>query len=437
MKSKLILSVGLLLITLNQCSITIGNSDLNVVPAETDRITSQLPASGVYQGCWDAITHFDFDYINRHEVTKVERDFVCGLQSMIAGDFDEAEKLFWNIFTSSRDSLMRKQCAIVLQALLNYAYKWDKLVELDRQLPGGLDEENSMAFARAFQSVPPERITFPDKPVVLPTDLSISGVPIIEVTVNGRKQKFWIDTGAEMTVLASDVARKCGITEFQQDIAKLGTATEIMVESWPGVIPELKIGELTIEHHPAIVIDKKDLEVRLFKLIKLIKIDGILGWNAIMQLQLEIDYQNGLTTIQKPVTNPSPVPNFHYAGVPFLSLSDTSGTPFYFFLDTGANRTGLYEPALGKVDTLLSSRKTALVGGAGGTQKIEHIQLPQQSFLLGRHRLNFKNIGIHGDCEYYFFHYGGVIGSDIARFGTLVLDFKNGRCELKLSEEKP
>lgn len=433
MKSKLTLLVGFILITLSQCAVKLSNSALNVVQIEADRITLQPPTDD-YRNFWDAVKHFDFDYINRHEVTATERDFVRGLHLMIAGSFDEAEELYWDIFTGSRDSLMRKNCAVILQALLNYTYQWGKIVELDGQLPGGLDEENTVTFARVFQSAPPERIVFPGTPVVLPIDLSISGVPVITVTVNGKKQKFWIDTGAEMTVLASDVARKCGIAEFKHDIAKLRTATEIMVESWPGVISELKIGDLTIENHPAIVIDKKDLEVRLFKMIKLVKIDGILGWNAIMQLHLEIDYQNGVTTIQKPAINPSPAPNFHYAGVPFLSLSDTSGTPFYFFLDTGANRSSLYQPALSKVDTLQASRETSLVGGAGGTQKIEHVQLTNQSFLLDRHRINFDNISVHGDGEHYFFHYDGVIGSDIAKFGVFVLDFQNGRCELILPE---
>jgi len=422
-----------ILIAASNCSINVGTVNLDVVPVEEPHTVQATPVSD-YDDYWNAIQHFDFDYINRYDVSEEQRNFVRGLELSINGEYDDAKELFSTLFVNSNDSLRRENIAEVLQELLTYDYEWEKLIELDSQLPNGLDEDNTIAFARAFQSSPPEQYYFPLKPVVLPTKLSISGVPIIEVMVNGVKQKFWIDTGAEMTVLASDIARKCAVTEFKDDVAELGTSTDIMVESWPGVINELRIGELTIENHPTIIIDKKDLEIKLFKLIKIIKIDGILGWNAIMNLHLEIDYKNGLTTIKRPETVFNPERNFHFVCVPFLSLTDTLGTPFNFYFDTGANKTKLFRPGLLKVDTSNATTKSAIIGGAGGTRKVTTTVLPTQSFILGKHRLNFNKIGAHGDGKEYFFYFDGIIGSDIAKTGTLILDFQNGRCELKLAE---
>ncbi|MBN2601390.1 MAG: aspartyl protease family protein [Candidatus Marinimicrobia bacterium] len=424
--------IGILIVVTN-CSININTKDLNVVPLETD-IPMQFTVPDNYHDFWNAIQHFDFDYINRYKVTDEQLNFVCGLELMITGNFDDATELFSTLFLSTDDSLMKENIATVLQALLSYDYKWDKLIELDSQLPAGLDEENTIAFARAFNTMPQERIIFPDKPVALPTKLSISGVPIIEVTVNGKKQKFWIDTGAEMSVLASDIARKCRVSEFRGELVQMGTSTEIVIDSWPGVIEELQIGDITIENHPIIVIDEKNLEFRLFKIFKLIGIDGILGWNAIMNLSMEIDFKNGLTTIKKPEKDFNPEPNFHFVGVPFLSLTDTLGTPFHFFFDTGANKSSLCEPSLLKVDTLHAIQSKSIVGGAGGSQTIKHIKLPRQAFVLGQNCLNFGNIDVHGDGEYYFLFFDGIIGSDIAKSGTLILDFQNGRCELELPD---
>ena len=422
-----------ILIAVTGCSININTKDLNVVPLETD-IPKQSAVIDNYHEFWSAIQHFDFDYINRYEVSDIEQNFVRGLELVMDGNYEDAEELYLTLFQSSDDSLFKENVAEILQSLLAYHSDWEALIMLDSQLPNGLDDQNTIGFARAFQKTDAERYHFPDNIVELPIELSISGVPMVEVLVNGKKQKFWIDTGAEMSVLSSDFAEFCGVENLSEDKIVLGTSTEHTVESWPGIIKELRIGDLTVNNHPVIIIDKKNLEFKLFKIIRLLKIDGIIGWNAIRNLHMEIDYKNGSTTIKKPEKDFNPEPNFHYAGVPFLSLTDTLGIPFHFFFDTGANKTSLYEPALIKVDTTEISHNRAIVGGAGGTQKIKQIVIPEVSLVLGNHRLNFGSMDIHGDGKHDFFYYDGVLGSDIAKFGTLILDFQNGRCELILPE---
>ena len=418
-----------LLVFLSGCSVSISRK-VDILPVEQDIITQPEPRF-TYDNYWDAVQHFDFDYINRNKVNEEQRNFVRALKLSMEGKYEDAEELLSNLFQQSSDSLMRENIAQVLSELMTYNNEWERLVDLDRRLPQGLDSLNTIAFARVFQSLPPENYNYPKDAIILPTKLSISGTPVIEVMVNGKKQKFWIDTGAEMTVLASDIAKECNVREFKDDIIKVGTSTDIMIDTWPGVINELKIGGLTIENHPTIIIDKKDLEFKIFKLIRILKIDGILGWNAIMNMHLEIDYKNGQTTIRKPEPSFNPDRNFHFISVPFLSLTDTLGTPFHFFLDTGSNATGLFKSSLTKLDTSNATNKTAIVGGAGGARKIRQTELYQQAFILGSHRLNFDKIPAHGEGKVYLMYFDGIIGSDVARNGTLILDFRNGRCELK------
>lgn len=418
-----------LLVFLSGCSVSISR-EVDILPVEQDIITQPEPRF-TYDNYWDAVQHFDFDYINRNKVNEEQRNFVRALKLSMEGKYEDAEELLSNLFQQSSHSLMLENIAQVLSELMTYNDEWERLVDLDRQLPQGLDSLNTIAFARVFQSLPPENYNYPKDAIILPTKLSISGTPVIEVMVNGKKQKFWIDTGAEMTVLASDIAKECNVREFKDDIIKVGTSTDIMIDTWPGIINELKIGGLTIENHPTIIIDKKDLEFKIFKLIRILKIDGILGWNAITNMHLEIDYKNGQTTIRKPEPSFNPDRNFHFISVPFLSLTDTLGTPFHFFLDTGSNATGLFKSSLTKLDTSNATNKTAIVGGAGGGRKIRQTELYQQAFILGSHRLNFDKIHAHGEGKVYLMYFDGIIGSDVARNGTLILDFRNGLCELK------
>ena len=216
--------------------------------------------------------------------------------------------------------------------------------------------------------------------------------------------------------------------------SKVGTATDKKINLLPGMIEELKIGQLVFENHPVFIIRKADLEFRIFKIFKLLKIDGILGWNAIQNLNLEIDYAQNALKIQKPGIKAYPIRNFHFLTQPFVTLSDTNGTPLRFFLDTGANKTSLYAPAFAIFDTSSARKSRAMVGGAGGMQKITQLELKDQSLILGDTRIDFALIdgkSALGDAEKGFIYYDGILGSDIAKDGILTLDFQNGWCELK------
>lgn len=430
---KILLIAGLFFLA--DCSININSGSLEVIPQE-EKIITRASKPQDYQDYWQAIRHFDFDYINRNEVIAEKHDFVNGLQLMINGRSDTSAQIFEGIIENTSDSLVQTYCADILKWHYTYANRWDRLVEIDSQLPAGLDQDNSIEFVKAFQEAPKEVYHYPEKPCIIPTELSVSGSPVIEVVINGHKQHFWIDTGAELTVISSEIAQTCGIEALHEEDTMIGTSTDINVGTRPAVIRELKIGDLTIENHPAWIIDKKDLEIKLFKIIKIIKIDGIIGWNLIQNLHLEIDYKNLTTTIKKPEPVEVAQRNFHFVCVPFISMTDTLGNPFKFFLDTGANSTYLYQPGIAKIDTRDAKTSRAIIGGAGGTQKIEQFQIPNEAFILSNYRINFKTIDGHGDGDNYFFYFDGCAGSDLFKNGTLVLDFRNGQCELRLNGKR-
>jgi len=80
-------SSPVLLIFWAACSININTGSLEVVPQE-EKIIARTPKPQSYQDYWQAIRHFDFDYIKRNEATAEQRDFINGLQLMIAGRSD-------------------------------------------------------------------------------------------------------------------------------------------------------------------------------------------------------------------------------------------------------------------------------------------------------------------------------------------------------------
>lgn len=432
MHRKLLLIVWSLLLILSGCSISVGTGSLTITPV-VEPVAIQ-PVAPNYDDYWMAMRHFDFDYVDRNEVGTEYREFTRGLRLLMDDETAEAETLFMTLFESTEDTLLRWHSAEILQVIYTRQDKWNELVALNAHAPRGFDENNTVIMAAAFATAQPEKYHFPEKPVVLPTKLSISGTPMVEVTVNGVRKRFWIDTGAEMTVLSSDFAEECGVNVIGTEAAKVGTSTDIMIDMKPGVIKDFRVGDLQIENHPVIILEKKDLEVRLFKLIRIVKLDGIIGWNAIRNLEMILDYKNLTTTIRQPEKHPYNVRNFHFVVQPIVSLTDTLGKPLYFFLDTGANSTSLFEPALLKIDTTKAKSGKAFVGGAGGTQRYQTTEIPELSIILGQHRLNFQKLSSHGNGENGFFYLDGMLGSDVAKNGALILDFQNGRCDLKMPE---
>lgn len=424
--------IGIFLILWSGCAVSVGSGGLDI--QSVDDLPVIQPMVSNYDDYWDAMRHFDFGYVDRNEVNPEYQEFASGLQLLMEDNISEAEPLFSRLFEATEDSLLHLHAAEILEVIYTHQDKWNELVELYTRMPEKFDESNNMIMAIAYAQSQPENYHFPANPIVLPTQLSISGVPMVEVSVNGVSKKFWIDTGAERTVLSSEIAQKCGVDKIGTETAKVGTATDIKIDMWPGIIENFRIGDLQIENHPVIILNKKDLEVRLFKLLRILKVDGIIGWNAIRNLQMGIDYKNLKTTIQKPEKRPAETRNLHFVTQPLVSLTDTLGRPLYFFLDTGANSTAFYEPALLKVDTTQAKTGKSLIGGAGGAQVYHTKEIPQVAFVLGNHRLDYKLMTTRGDGESGFFFFDGVLGSDIAKERTLILDFQNGRCELKTAQ---
>lgn len=424
----IILSLGII----SCISISTGKSDLQF--HELDKVAIHKVEARQRADYWDAMQKLNFVFSEQLADSSEQDQFSNALQLMLAGDYQTSSVILEHLVDTSSDSLFIKHSGVLLTGIYLLTFDWDALITLDSKLPNGIDSMNTISLAKAWNTQNDEVIHYPDSPDTVPMEKSISGVPKIKVLVNGIEQTFWIDTGAEFTVLSSDIAKICGVNPLTETASKVGTSTDKKINIWPGMINELKIENLVFKNHPVFIIGKEDLEFRLFKIFKILEIDGILGWNAIQNLKLEIDYSNGLVTFQKPKKDQYEQKNFHYLTQPFVTVSDTSGNPLQFFMDTGADVTSLYDPAYTFFDTSSAEISNAKVGGAGGFQTVKQLKLKDQSLVLGKTRIDFATIegkSPMGDTEEGFISYDGILGSDIAQDRILILDFQNGWCELR------
>lgn len=430
MKKGLLVAIVMFLLFLIQSCVSTSKLTIETIDERT-LIVSQKAIE--YETFWEAMENIDFSYLREHQINGEQQSFAEALKLTVAGNIEGAENEFRKLHISSDDSLIKKHSKEILGNLLLFQSKWEALLELFTDADD--TTYNNIRLVEAFSKSPEESYSFPAQPAIIPMELSLSGCPVIEVEINGHKKKFWIDTGAGLSVVASDIAKECNIFPIGTGKIKAGTGTSKKVDAQPAIIENLRTGEISIKNHPVIIIDKKDLEFKLFGLFRIMKIDGIIGWNAIQNIDIEIDYRNKVTTIKKPIKIDSPNRNFFWLDYPIVTLINQEGTKLNFGLDTGARKTSLTDNILKKISVNNVHIKKKTIGSAGGFEKIESKIIPELTLILNGYGLHFNNIGTHPAKGSVFVKLDGVLGSDVFKNGRVKIDYLNGILEIKFPEE--
>ncbi len=251
-----------------------------------------------YGSFLEAMRNVDFSYAEAHPLNREEKSFYQAIQLIMHGEEEEAKRILRRLHESVTDSLLRSDADLLLRTLLFYQSSWQELLELD-SLSTTDSENDDLLLPRAFRSLPKEEFTFQRSSCTLPIRFTASGVPTVEVKVNGILKKFLLDTGAGLSVVSSKVAQECRVHPITDQTSEAGTSTSLRVKIQPAAIEELKLGDISINNHPAITIDQKDLQFTLLGIFTVMKIEGIIGWNAIKKfihrdrLSIEKHYFSG------------------------------------------------------------------------------------------------------------------------------------------------
>jgi len=406
----------------------VSASKLTIKPID-EKTLILSPKAIEYETFWEAMENIDFGYLKEYKINGDQLCFAEALKLAVDGNIEEAENKFRKLYISSDDSLIKKHSKEILGNLLLFQSKWKALLKLPKDADDTI--YNNIKLIEVFSKSHKESYSFPTHSTIIPMGLSLSGCPVIEVEINGHKMKFWIDTGAGLSVVASDIAKKCNIISTSTGKIKAGTGTSKKVDIQPAIIEDLRIGEISIKNHPVIIIDKKDLEFKLFGLFRIMKINGIIGWNAMQNMNIEIDYNNRITTIRKPIKMDKQNPNFFWLGYPIVTLMNQEGTKLNFGLDTGARKTSITDNILKKINVNNVRIKKKTIGSAGGIEKIESKIIPELTLILNGYSFHFNDIGTRLGRSAVFVKLDGILGSDVFRNGRVKIDYLNGMLEIE------
>jgi predicted aspartyl protease len=365
--------------------------------------------------------------------TPSEKEFAEALGNLMSGDLEKAEQRFGTLRRTATDSIIRTGSRVIYTATLQYQEKWEALAALKSEpsqpKADRTDKASIELWAEAFRNVPPKTYTFRSASVRLPMSVSAVGTPLVPVRIGRKDYNFWLDTGSSLSMLASDVARDLNITPLVPDTLEIVTSTG-RVKANPGLIPQLEIGPLVVQNAPAMVVDESMMQMREPTPLARgphVKIDGIIGFDIIRQLDLEVDYSENSLRLRNPATSrPDAERNMFWVGLPVVRLTSTDGIPLHFGLDTGAQLTFVTETLLDKLQLQAARMESRRVGGLGGEISLRAPVLPDLRVLVRGFPILFRGAVVRAPVYQVLASLDGVLGGDVWNSGIVRIDMTNG-----------
>jgi hypothetical protein len=365
--------------------------------------------------------------------TESEKEFAEALGSLMNGEMEKAESRFGQLRSAATDTIIRTGSRVIYTATLQYQEKWAELAALKNEPTpyyiDRTDKANIELWADAFKSLPAKTFTFRSAVSRLTMSMSGVGTPLVPVTIAGREYNFWLDTGSSLTMLSSDVARDLRIVPLVADTLEIVTSTG-RVKASPAVVTQLQIGQLVIQNAPAMIVGEAMMQMREPRPIESaapVKIDGIIGFDIIRQLDLEMDYAEATIRLRNPATSRRDSErNMFWVGLPVVKLTSTDGIPLHFGLDTGAQVTFVTETLLDKLQLSPARTETRRVGGLGGEISLRAPVLPDLRVMVGNFPILFRGAVVRAPVYQVLASLDGVLGGDVWNSGIVRIDMTNG-----------
>jgi hypothetical protein len=365
--------------------------------------------------------------------TPSEKEFAEALGNLMSGDLEMAEQRFGKLRGTATDSIIRAGSRVIYTATLQYQEKWGPLAALkdepSQPKADRADKASIELWAQAFRNVPPKTFTFRSASTRLSMSVSAVGTPLIPVRIGDKVYNFWLDTGSSLTMLASDVARDLSIKPLVPDTLEIVTSTG-RVQANPALISELEIGQLVVRNAPTMVVEESMMrmsEPRPIEQSTRVKIDGIIGFDIIRQMDLEVDYGENSLRLRDPATSrPDADRNMFWVGLPVVRLTSTDGIALHFGLDTGAQLTFVTETLLDKLQLEAARIESRRVGGLGGEVSLRAPVLPDLKVMVRGFPILFRGAVVRAPVYQVLASLDGVLGGDVWNSGIVRIDMTNG-----------
>lgn len=394
---------------------------------------------------WGSVSTLDVAGARAEAKTVSERFFTDALDKLVNGDLEGAEVLFRTLLSDS-DPLIRGRARIGLTVALDAQGKWQELATLRIQDPSGADSVADLvdraavdSWAGVLRNVPPVEVDAPAAPDVEGVLGSTIGTPIVRVLLNGHVHYFWLDTGATMSLLATDVAAESGVVPLTTDTLAIAAA-EGRIAARPAIADVIRIGNVTVRNLPVALLDPSAL--RLDKRVAggrvvTVKLDGVIGSDVLRRLNVVLDMGAGTLSLARPAKRGPKQRTLLWIGYPVVRLLTRDGKPALFGLDTGADSTIVTDAWMDLTPDPMLSLAKGSVDALGPTHATNLPVVRRVTVGDGEYVLRLTGVPIVQDRRQTFVTLDGVLGADVLAHATLHMDITNGMFEIRAPGAAP
>jgi hypothetical protein len=235
---------------------------------------------------------------------------------------------------------------------------------------------------------------------------------------------YVFDTGANLSTIMRSEALRRGMRVLPAGI-DVGTSTDVRVTADLAVAESLTIGAMQFRHVVFLVLDDSLLTFGDFR------IPGIIGFPVIEQMG-EVHWR-GDSEVFVPASWPRrPNRNLAYSNLNMITIAQWHSARLLCRVDTGANRTQLYEPFYRRMSLAVDSLSrpwTRSTAGAGGERRLPvrvlgPLELHVGDAVARLDSLDVLQTSIASDEQANYLD--GNLGHDVFdQFAELIVDFRD------------
>jgi predicted aspartyl protease len=363
----------------------------------------------------------------------LERDYFAGILATRSGRADESIQLLSRALPQLRET-QPERAATALEALadaysMSYRYREAAQAydDLEQHFARHLNHDvaDDAALARILIDSPAQTIRM-DGSVRLRTSRNPIGSLESELTVNGIREQWLLDTGANQSVVTRSFAERLGLTPLP-GVASVGSGiTGLKSPLRAALVPTLHLGGATVSNVVVLILD--DANLRVGNGTDSYQINAILGYPVLKALS-RITFTNDGEFLAGDNADKAGGTKMFMRGLTPAIECDVDGERLLFTFDTGASSTSFSV----RYHDLFQGRQrdwrteTVESGGAGGSAKRTMFIEPAVTLGVSGKTVTLQNVSIfstrmNAGIDVLF----GNLGQDfVASFDRFTLDFVN------------
>jgi predicted aspartyl protease len=276
---------------------------------------------------------------------------------------------------------------------------------------------------------PAQRLAAPVAAGSTPARIDRVGLPRIDIAVNGTAIDAVFDTGANLTVLSAETARRMGV-EVRSGETPIGNGVDTTVPARIGIAQRIEVAGNVVENVPVLIID--DAHLTFAQVPGGYDIKAILGMPVMRALgRVRMERAGRLVVLPPEGSGPS---NMRASGNLLYVDAAVAGAAMPLLLDSGANQTqlsALYAEAHPDAVAALPRAQSAHAG-AGGARSVSIATWANAPIALAGRTLRLPSLPVQLPAEGAHEPRGyGTLGSSVLlAFESWTLDFDAMRFEL-------